>query len=99
MTNGESGRIVSWGSLVVALLLLVGTGATAYSDLNSRLAVMNSKMGALDGVVERLVRTEAEQASMKATSDRIEQLTTEILKELKRLNDNMIRVESRFNRE
>ncbi len=38
MTNGRSGVTASWLGALVAVLLLVGSGATAYSNLNSRLA-------------------------------------------------------------
>lgn len=110
MTNGKDGGTSSWVSAVVALLILVGSGATAYSNLNSKLAGMgvavegnSQEIKELDNYdvhltekVDELkgdaIRTEAEMGSLQRATDKLDFTMGEMLKEMKRMNDNLIRM-------
>lgn len=110
MTNGRSGGTASWIAAVVASLILVGGGATAYSDLNSKV-LENTVLGKrsaedikeldrydihLEDEIDKLkgdaIRTDAEMDSLQRNTDRLEFTMGEILKEMKRMNENLIRM-------
>ena len=111
MTNGKSGGIMTnWIAAVVAVLLLIGSGATAYSNINSRVLenTVRSERSVedfreldrydvyLQGEVDELkgdaIRTEAEVGSLRRNTDKLEFTMGEILKEMKRMNENLIRM-------
>ena len=110
MTDGRSGRTASWVAAVVSVLLLVGSGSTAYSNLNSSILEMQTRDIAtqrqldkldeydarisedVDELGDRMIRSESEQASIKRTQERIEFTMNEMLKEMKQMNENIIRL-------
>tara|TARA_R110000772_G_scaffold129472_1_gene237583 strand:- start:5922 stop:6260 length:339 start_codon:yes stop_codon:yes gene_type:complete len=111
MTDGRSGRGASWVAAVVSVLILVGGGATAYSDLNASILEMQTRdiatqkqLGKLDEydarisenvdeLGDRMIRSESEQVSIKRTQERIEFTMNEMLKEMKQMNENIIRLD------
>lgn len=112
MTDGRNGKTASWVAATVSLLLLVGSGATAYSNLNSKLQDALTRVEMLekedvsldeydaklsedvDDLNDRMIRSESEQASIKRTQDRIEHTMSEMLKELKGMREDIIRMGS-----
>lgn len=110
MTSGRSGRTASWIAAVVSLLLLIGSGATAYSNLNSKIAENTIREQSLEKKVEdldeydarlseelddlndRMIRSESNQESIRRTQERIEFTMNEMLKEMKQMNENIIRM-------
>ena len=111
MTNGRSGRTASWVGAVVSIVLLVGSGATAYSNLNSAIVdgqtrdelrqVQVDKLDEYDARVsedvdelgDKMIRLEADLNSTKRTIERLEFALNEILKEMKQMNENLIRMD------
>lgn len=110
MINGKGGGMSSWIGTGISLLVLVGGGATAYSNLNSKLTGMevviernSQEIVQLDGYdvhltekVDELkggaIRTEAEMGSLQRATDKLDFTMGEMLKEMKRMNDNLIRM-------
>ena len=111
MTDGRSGRIANWVAIAVSVLILVGSGATAYSDLSASILEMRTRdiatqkqLGKLDEydarisenvdeLGDRMIRSESEQVSIKRTQERIEFTMSEMLKEMKQMNENIIRLD------
>ena len=94
------GNKSGWAGVLVALLVLLGSGVAAYSDLKSEVAVLHTNVQGLkedeeeldsydiylskgiDNIKERLTRTQEE---IKFTMG-------ELLKEMKQMNENIIRL-------
>lgn len=111
MTNGRSGRTASWVAAAVAVILMIGSGSTAYSNLSSSIVQIQTKELAtqrqldkldeydarlsddVDGIGDRMIRSESEQASIKRTQERIEFTMSEMLKQMKQLNDTLIKMD------
>ena len=103
-------QIPKWISAVVAILLLLAAGATAYSNLNSKmtaLGVENERLKEdykeldaydvhLEAEIDRLkgeaIRMEAEMGSVKAATSKMEFTMSEMLKEMRRMNENIIKM-------
>ena len=104
------GNKSGWAGALVALLVLLGSGVAAYSDLKSEVAVLHTNVQGLkedeeeldsydiylskgiDNIKERLTRTEAEQNSLRRTQEEIKFTMGELLKEMKQMNENIIRL-------
>lgn len=102
--------VPKWISAIVAVLILLGSGATAYSSLSSKmtaLEVENERLKEdyrkldeydvhLEGEIDKLkgdaIRMEAEMGSVKAATSKMEFTMSEMLKEMKRMNENIIRM-------
>ena len=102
--------MVNWIPTALSAVLLLGGGATAYSDLNSditRVTVvvegntvdikdldiydihLTEKLDTLKG---NSIRTETEMSNLQRTTEKLEFTMSELLKEMKRMNDNLIRM-------
>ena len=98
------GNKSGWAGVLVALLVLLGSGVAAYSDLKSEVAVLHTNVQGLKEdeeeldsydiylSKERLTRTEAEQNSLRRTQEEIKFTMGELLKEMKQMNENIIRL-------
>jgi septal ring factor EnvC (AmiA/AmiB activator) len=102
-----------WAGVLIALLVLLGSGTAAYSNVKSDIAVLNNKVegvqekdreldsydahlsGDVGTLKDRLTRTEAEQQSIRRTQDEIKYALNELLKEIRQMNENMIRMGSK----
>lgn len=105
------GNKSAWAGVFIALLVLLGSGVAAYTDLKSEVAVLHTNVQSLkeddkeldsydvylskgvDDIKERLTRTEAEQNSLRRTQEEIKFTMGELLKELKQMNENIIRLD------
>ncbi len=86
--------------LLLTSLLVCGGGVAAYVDVKSDIAVVETKIDAVkdtkqqvDKNRESIVKTEARQEGIEKTQNRLERTMDEILKEMKLMNDNLIRLE------
>lgn len=86
--------------LLLTSLLVCGGGVAAYVDVKSDIAVVETKLDAakdtqrqVDSNRESIVKTEARQEGIEKTQNRLERTMDEILKEMKLMNDNLIRLE------
>lgn len=86
--------------LLLTSLLVCGGGVAAYVDVKSDIAVVETKLDAaqdtkrqVDKNRESIVKTEARQEGIEKTQNRLERTMDEILKEMKLMNDNLIRLE------
>lgn len=86
--------------LLLTSLLVCGGGVAAYVDVKSDIAVVETKVDAaqdtkrqVDKNRESIVKTEARQEGIEKTQNRLERTMDEILKEMKLMNDNLIRLE------
>ena len=104
------GNKSGWTGVLIAFLVLVGSGTAAYTDVKSDVAVLNANVyalkedgreldnydaflsGGVDNIKERLTRTEAEQNSLRRTQEEIKFTMGELLKEMKQMNENIIRL-------
>lgn len=105
--------MVNWVAIAVSLLVILGSGITAYSNLNSNINVANNRMAVLEKEVEdlddydiklsediddlngRMIRSESEQTSIRRTQDRIESTMKEMLREIKGMREDIIKMGTR----
>jgi regulator of replication initiation timing len=110
LEGGVVGNKSAWVGVLIALLVLLGSGVTAYTDVKSEVAVLYANVHSLkeggkeldtydallsqgvDNIKERLTRTEAEQNSLRRTQEEIKFTMGELLKEMKQMNENIIRL-------
>lgn len=110
MTSGVSGKTASWVAAIVSVLILVGGGATAYSDLNTGLTKVNGLAErnrediqeldrydvhlteSVDTLKGNSIRTQTEMSNLQRTTEKLDFTMGELLKEMKRMNDNLIRM-------
>jgi|14BtaG_2_1085337.scaffolds.fasta_scaffold12764_2 predicted nucleic acid-binding Zn-ribbon protein len=96
MTNGRSGRTASWVAAVVSVLILFGSVAVSYSNLNSELTAVkiqlervNTEIEGLHKLKEDAIRRDAKVDSIEEAQERLYDTMGNILEEMKDMNKNI----------